>query len=357
MFNFFKKTRTKTGEVKMEENITKNSNQDINNDTISQIFRGLDAEYDTLKQAIAREFSDYEDMLARERKQATIYKNKVQVRDVMEEILPVLSEMRNDAIDSTDLIELKTAIQSRYKQLFIALSKVGIKVQMHERNQPIAIDEKVNGSSKKTTDPNLHQKVACSNKMGCIIKGEEDNPILEDVEIYVCKREVVPNSYDTYDEYTPIQEKESTQTFSSEQPSAYQCDEKDVHQYALKTQEQQVNKKPNAILHRGQYVQFITPVVLIKPSNQKITLFPPERTIVVSESWQKLNNIPQIYINQESCNIYLGTQLLSKEFSLENVELYYRVTYDRINNSLFLEFGNGKTQKQFVKHQLTFINN
>ena len=91
MFNFFKKTKKE--EMKMEESTRGFSNQEINNETISQIFRGLDSEYAALKQAIAREFSDYDDMLARERKQATIYKNKVQVRDVMEEILPVLSEM------------------------------------------------------------------------------------------------------------------------------------------------------------------------------------------------------------------------------------------------------------------------
>lgn len=356
MFNFLKKSRNKKGDMKMDEHITEFSNEEINNDTISQIFRGLDAEYSTLKQAIAREFSDYKDMLARERKQATIYKNKVQVRDVMEEILPVLSGMRNDVMDSTDLNELKTVIQSRYKQLFIALSKVGIKIQTHERNQPIAIDEKVNGSSKATNDPKLNQTVACSYKMGCIIRGEEDNPILEDVEIYVFKRGATSNPYDNTEGYTPVRKRESTQTFSSEQPSSYQCDEKDIHRGVLRTREQQVDKKPNAVLYQGRYVQFVTPVVLFKPSsNQHIHLIPPERTIPVNESWKKLI-IPQIHINQESCNIYLGTQLLSKEFSLENVELYYRVTYDRINNSLILEFGNGKTQEQLVQHQLTLIN-
>lgn len=358
MISFFKKIRKKKEYVKMDEQKTEFSNQEINNDIISEILEEITAKYATLKDAITYEFSDYENRLKREKNQATIYKNKVQARDVMEKILPVLSDMRNDIIDSTDLNDLKSLLQSRYKQLFCALRTIGIDVQVHERNEFIAENEMVTGYKKTTTDPNLHQKVACSNKMGCIIRGEEDNPILEDVEIFDFKRGTSSNPYDNSDDYTSIPERKSALKNSSEQAALYQCNDNGIHRDIIKEQDQLEKMNSNAWLYQERYVQFQTPISLIKQQLPKgVILISPSEAIEVNQ-WKNLT-IPLDYKNQKSCNINLGNLSLLKEFSLENIELFYYVAYDAKNKSLFLKLKSKNTkynkEELLVDQRLTFI--
>ena len=354
MFKWLKKKKKTKGEKKMDEKYTERTNYDNNNDTVDQIFRDFDDAYNALKKTISVEFGDMEDMLARERRQANIYKNKVQVRDVMDEILPIISTIRNDVVDSTDLNELKKLVQIRYKQLFVAFSNAGIKIQMHERNQDIDLEEKINGSSKPTTEPSLHQKVACSNKMGCVIKGEEDNPILEEVEIYVFKEDKMPNQPDNAGEYVnEIKEKAHTPD-SEDGESSHQYDEiKPQHENCKTNADQKGTIIDAVICNQGSHVQFKAPVRIIKQSSGSFSIIPQEDLIAVNQ-WKKAN-VPQVYIDHENCSIYFGNQLLSMEFSLQKVDLYYQVFYDKNKSSLLLIVGDKRTNKALVQHQLTFM--
>lgn len=355
MFKRLKKM--KKGEKKMDENYTGHVNYENNNNTVDQIFRDFDDAYNALKKTISVEFDDMEDMLARERRQANIYKNKVQVRDVMDEILPILTDIQNDVMDSTDLDELKKTIKNQYKRLFIAFSKAGVKIQMHERNQTIELEEKIDGSSsssKPTTDPTLHQKVAYSNRMGCIIKGEEDNPILEVVEIYVFKKDETPDQPYNTDKYVNETKEQTYTSCSKDGEYSHQYNELKPQHEDCKTNADQKGTKIDAVIcNQGKYVKFNAPVKLIKQSSASFSIISQEASIAVNQ-WTKVN-IPQVYIDHENCSIYFGSQLLSMEFSLQNVDLYYRVFHDKDKSSLCLEFSNNTTKKVFVQHQLTFM--
>ena len=264
----------------------------------------------------------------------------------MGEILPIISEMKNDIIDSTNLDELKSLIRIRYKQLFAAFSRAGIQIQAHERGQEIALNERINGSAKPTTDPTLNQKVACSNKMGCVIKGEEDNPILEDIEIYFFKEEnALSLSPQGVVENEPVIANEEKTSHFNENVGSHQPE-------GVSPQNNDSSKKVEAIIHNeGKYVRFENNVLLkMKQSSQTLCLIPRESSIILNLT--KIRLIPSV---QDSCSIYLGTQLLSREFSLENGELLYCVKYNKKKNFLQLVFTNGKTKKQLVQHQLNFM--
>lgn len=181
----FKKLRKKKENIKMD-NINENmAEQSEVNEEVAQIFGGLDRSYAEVKQSIQRELCEYKDMLARAKNQANTYKNKIQARDVMEELLPILSEMKNDILQEGSVDDLRKILLTRFIQMKVALKRVGIELMSHERNQPVDGSEKLNVISiQPTSDRRLHQCVAFSNKMGCIIKGEEDNPILEDVALF-----------------------------------------------------------------------------------------------------------------------------------------------------------------------------
>lgn len=356
MFKWLKKKMTK-GEKKMDENCTERTNYDNNNDTVDQIFRDFDDAYKALRKSIVHELTtDYKQMYFYEKNQSDIYKNKIQVRDVMGEILPIISEIKNDVIDITDLDELKSVIRSRYKQLFAAFLRAGIEIKAHERSQEIDPNESesINGSGKQTTDPSLHQKVARSNKMGCVIKGEEDNPIFEEVEIYVFEKGETPYQPHNTDEYGNEKKDQVYSSCSKDSEYSNPYDEFKPQYEDCKTTADPKDMKTDAIIcDQGKYVLFNAPVKLIKQSSDWVPIISQKDSIAVNE-WKKVD-VPQAYIDQEKCSIYFGINPLSMEFSLQNMDLYYRVLYNEDNNSLILEFDNKTTKKVFVQHQLTFM--
>lgn len=182
---WFKKSEKKKENIKMSNDNESMGGQSAVDEEVAQIFGRLDESYAEVKQSIQRELCEYRDMLARATNQANIYKNKVQVRDVMEELLPILSEMKNDILQEGTTDDLRKILLARFTQMKMALKRVGIELLSHDRNKSVEGLEKLNVSSiQPTSDRRLHQCVAFSNKMGCVIKGEEDNPILEDVALF-----------------------------------------------------------------------------------------------------------------------------------------------------------------------------
>ena len=349
MFKLLKKKKRQKEKKKMDENYTERTNYDNNNDTVDQILRNFDDAY----KALRTEYNQIKAMYSYEKEQSAFYKNKIQVRDVMVEILPIISDIKNDVIDKTDLDELKRLIRVRYKQLFEAFSRAGIEIKAHERYQEIDPNERINGLVKQTTDPSLDQKVA-SSKMGCVIKGEEKNPILEEVEIYVFKKGETPYQPHNTDEYVNEKKDQVYSSCSKDSEYSHPYDELKPQYEDCKTTADPKDMKIDAIIcDQGKYVQFDAPVKLIKQSSACFFIISQKDSIAVNE-WKKVD-VPQVYIDQEKCIIYFGTNALSMEFSLQNMDLYYRVLYNEDNNSLILEFCNNTTKKVFVQHQLTFM--
>lgn len=348
---FWELFRNKKGEKEMDEQKQVTSNQQINDEETSQIFQGFESEYAALKKSIARELSDYRDMLTRERNQLNVYKNKVQVRDVMEELLPILSDIKNDVLDSTNLDDLKEAITIRFKQLKNALKRVGIELQAHERKQPIETNEKINVSPKVTVDRNLHYKVACSTKMGCIIRGEEDNPILEDIELFKYEKQAVPNNgYTTRDSSSrpPMTEPQSQQSYedldrtvSCQQPQ--RREDLPCAQVA----------KPDFTPIAGNAIRLEKALTLKPYSGGDIPLF-NEGVRSSCGEWQRCN-IPIARMSaKENFYVYFGTKLIRDNLELQGVNLAYRIDADQASNAVILTLVELDSQS-YIRNQLLQI--
>lgn len=339
----------KKGEKKMDEQVHNTSNQQINDEGTSQIFQGFELEYTALKQSITRELSDYRDMLTRERNQLNVYKNKVQTRDVMEELLPILSYMKNDVLDSMNLDDLKETLIIRFKQMKTALKRVGIELQAHERNQPIEANEKINASPKATADRNLHYKVACSTKMGCIIKGEEDNPILEDIELFKYEKQAAPNNgYAARDDGSrppmPEQQPQQQQFYSDDDRGAsYQQPQRREEPTGLPS------RKPDYTIMRDNAIR-LEKTLLLRAHNGDIHLLRERAILVVSNTWQRFNiNIPFSYISgKEEFYVYLGSEF-KKRLELHSVELFYVLMVDNAKKNLVLILGERNSLNQSVQ--------
>ncbi|MBE6635979.1 MAG: hypothetical protein E7617_07275 [Ruminococcaceae bacterium] len=168
----------------MEERFTsKNGQEGV--DAFEAFIKTLMPECDSLKSKILRELSDYKEEASHHKRQADLYRNKIQARDVINALLPALSDIKNDVADADDLESLKELISVRFTQLFGELYMAGIILKEHKRNADFSDSEALKAVCKMTSDPSLNHKIARSQKMGCVIRGEEDDPILECVEIYI----------------------------------------------------------------------------------------------------------------------------------------------------------------------------
>ncbi len=170
---------------------TFNTKQNIN-EIKEQLFSSFEREYDALKDAIEEKLTEYEnelsdksDMLKRASREAGSFKERIQTRDVMDAILPIITDMSNDIADCDDLDEAKLIVASGMRQLNTALLRAGVTLKLHKKGQEIDLEESVNGYPRPTDNPDLNGRICRTTKIGCVIRGEEDNPILEEVEIYV----------------------------------------------------------------------------------------------------------------------------------------------------------------------------
>ena len=323
------------------DNINENMGEQSEvNEEIAQIFGGLDRSYAEVKQSIQRELCEYKDMLARAKNQANIYKNKVHVRDVMEELLPILSEMRNEILQEWTVDDLRKTLLTRFMQMEVALKRVGIELLSHERNKPVDGSEKLNVSSiQPTSDCRLHQCVAFSNKMGCIIKGEEDNPILEDVALF---------QFSKAEKQKIVREKETPR-----QGSVHQREGDQHHPLILSVQSvTKVTKPDTEINQNANQERTIIPdfdiidqncIKLNKPillcmGKWRGTLFAENERIVVKT--QRKRPIPYDLLynaRQNPIYLYLGSTLLAENFRIYGSDVCYYLKLDLAERKAILQ--------------------
>lgn len=299
---------------------------------VAQIFGRLDESYAEVKRLIQQELCEYKDMLARANNQANIYKNKVQVRDVMEELLPILSDILNDVQEGTALCELKETLLVRFKQMKAALKRVGIELLLHERNKPVDGSEKLwyPSSVQPTNDRKMHQCVAFLNKMGCIIKGEEDNPILEDVTLFQFSKTERPKTIRENEtpRQSPIQQRETIQ----HRPSAergqpvYTCMKPDIKTNQNANQERTVI--PDFDIIDQTCIKLNKPISLRMPNWNGILFAENARLVIGTPERQPIPyNLPY-NARQSRMYLYLGSKLLNAIFRIYGSDVCYFVKLD-----------------------------
>ncbi len=314
-------------------------------ENVERLFSEFNSEYNNLKQMIEEEFKDYEYTLNQFRKEANNHKNIVKPRNIMEAMLPILSDIINDVLDSEDLNNLKKIIEHRYNQLYRALSMQGVELKMHKRGESIASDEKADAKGTPTPNPALNQKVARSNKIGCVIRGEE-RPILEEIEIYVFQNDNATNLVEEVED--------SAKVLNDQVNDAISCfpasDDNGLD--TPKTIEKN-NEGLGKVIIREESICFLSPIILkMLDSDQQIILIDKDLDIKINDNWKKLK-ISTEDITEREWNICLDTQILSKNFSLNDVNLEYRVKCDKVEKRLFFEIKNDKTSELLVREPLS----
>ena len=328
---WFKKSEKKKENIKMSNDNESMGGQSAVDEEVAQIFGRLDESYAEVKRSIQQELCEYKDMLARANNQANIYKNKVQVRDVMEELLPILSDILNDVQEGTALDELKKTLLVRFKQMKAALKRVGIELLSHERNKPVDGSEKLNVSSvQPTNDRRMHQCVAFSNKMGCIIKGEEDNPILEDVALFQfseTKRQGTTRENET-PRQSPIQQRETIQHRPSAeggQPVSM-CMKPDIRTNHNANQERTII--PDFDIINQTCIKLNKPISLRMPNWNGILFAENAHLVIGTPKRQPIPyNLPY-NAQQNLMYLYLGSKLLNENFRIYGSDVCYSVELD-----------------------------
>ena len=332
----------------MNKSTTEFPSQEIENDEIEQKLKEFDRLYQNLRNKISYEFSDYEDELKRARNQANSYKNKVQTREVLKEILPILSDIFNEVLDSHDLDELKKyIIDISRKQLEKAFKGVGVTVQMHNRGDIIPQSEELNVSAQpiKTSNRDDDQRVARSTRMGCIIRGEENSPILEEILIYEYEEQPINGQFIGNEIHKDIYEKNAMPS-SPKVMEVYDDINKDTRRA------QNMCGKPNVELQNDQYIKFLTKIKIVSTTdNKKIFTF-PENDRKIDVNFNNKIEVMEDFKDLDKCSIYLGNDVLLHCFSLKNVKLYCRIDYDTVNSSTILKLINGNTDEVISEREL-----
>ena len=165
-----------------DKGINPQANSNIN--YVLRNFEEVEESYEKAKRVLTKEMVALWEMIAYERKQADLYRNKVQAEDVMGVILPFLSDIVNDVEDATDLGEAKRIVGIYLRSMKTHLMNIGVELKMHTENDVLDPTERVGGSCKKTGDKSLDGKIARTSQIGCVIHNEVPTEIQENVIVY-----------------------------------------------------------------------------------------------------------------------------------------------------------------------------
>lgn len=153
-------------------------------DILKEFFEKFDEEYKRLKKNVIEEVSDCRQMYRYERLQADKYRNMVSARDVLSELLPFLTDLKNAVEDIDEIEDLRLLFAYRYKALTKKLEKKGVTLLSHDRGAKVELTQNVRVNVVATGDPELDGAAGELTQIGCIIRGEEDDPIIEKLDLY-----------------------------------------------------------------------------------------------------------------------------------------------------------------------------
>ncbi|MBQ7761451.1 MAG: hypothetical protein IJ400_05280 [Clostridia bacterium] len=164
--------------------IENNSQANSNINYVLNSFEELKDSYEKTKKIVSKEMLDLWEMISYERKQADVFRKKVQAGDVMRVILPFLSDIVNDVEEATDTGELKRIIGIYIKSMSSHLKSIGVELKIHSENDILDPTERVGGACRMTGDKSLDGKIIKTTQIGCIIHNEEPEEIQENVLVY-----------------------------------------------------------------------------------------------------------------------------------------------------------------------------
>ena len=165
-----------------------------------QLFGLFDEQYDALKKRLEEEIISYKDMYEGAKSKASALEGRVNVRDVMQALLPILTSIYNEVMDNGDLEDMRRTVQKQMSRLTRQLGKAGVELKYHERGDKFRDGDTISTISVPTWDRSAHGTVKSCYTMGCVIRGEENNPLIEEAEIYEYDRSMRP----------PVEEKPET---------------------------------------------------------------------------------------------------------------------------------------------------
>ncbi len=364
---------------------------------INRIFSDFDRQYETFRTQCASKINECTEQLLHEQSRNKVLSEKlnstIQTREFMEMLLPILSDIRNEVMEADDIEIMKKKMTQHFKTLRKNFSKKGIELQMHERGEevdPAAVLGDL-GDDIETTDPALHNKVACCRQIGCIIKGEENDPIPECIDMYVytapaiseqeeipsqkepLKEDILPEktaqSEKTAEE-TPDQTEQIAQSNKTEQ-SQKTVDEHPISLILEQEEPPLPAKEPDIIFLPNEQFQFNFSLTARKQNGETYTLISPKTKIFsIRKFWFtqfngemcaiwnppsfKQNGQAVSHNKIETANLSIlmnDHTVLYNDLILGDRTLYIRI--QEKSGKLYLEISLNKTTP-IVSHELTF---
>ncbi len=156
-----------------------NMNDDDLFDPIIARIKDLESQVAKLK----AECADAEETANYYKKTAENCKNKIQAREVLEAVLPYISDLLNDLGAERDIADFRVISDLRFEELVRDLGNIGITVKAHREGEEVDPSYICNLRSVPTDDASKNGKVAKCTLMGCEF-GDGTDPILEGLDVY-----------------------------------------------------------------------------------------------------------------------------------------------------------------------------
>lgn len=146
---------------------------------IAEKLTALETELEQLR----ADSADTEETINYYKKAAATYKSKLQARELMEVVLPYISDMLCEINEQQNMDDLRMFGLMRLEELIRDLEYIGVTVKMHEKGSAVDPSYICNIRPVPTEDGTKIGTVAKCTQIGCEFRDGTD-PILECLDIY-----------------------------------------------------------------------------------------------------------------------------------------------------------------------------
>ena len=153
---------------KVNENMqetNENLQEVIDDEVLANDFEIIEKAFDEFKNGVNYKLNQKMKLIAYLNNDIDRLNKRITAKDVMQEILPILSLMYKDLSVSKDCNTLKQQMEVRFEQLESAFSIAGIELKMHKPMDGIEENEKAIITYMPTADKELNNKVAYTKKI------------------------------------------------------------------------------------------------------------------------------------------------------------------------------------------------
>ena len=152
--------------------------------SIQDVLDDFDKYCSTMKRDLEDTFDALKGDLKTAKSQLNRKNNDVQASSIMGIVVPLLSDLWNEVLDTDDVDIIRETFAIKYRYLKNRLSDIGVELNYHERGEKIALEDKVRGVSVPIGDPTQDQTCCRCVSMGWTVKGSERMPTLEEIKAY-----------------------------------------------------------------------------------------------------------------------------------------------------------------------------